>query len=147
MKELLHQVAKTRMAIETQRASIAHAEVLVAEITEAKWLAIYQEGLRELHDRLVKEEATIRVAALDHYTATGETRPTRGVQIKLYGTVAYDPAYALDYAKREAPMFLSLDTKSWERAVKAMPAPPDFVTIGQEPRVTLATDLSEYLED
>jgi hypothetical protein len=101
---------------------------------------------REYRDKVQALEAEVRDAAMADYVETGTPAPFPGVQIKHYTTITYPLATALDYCKREAPMFLTVDTKAWERAVKAMPVPPSFVGIEKEPRATIATDLSAFLE-
>ena len=81
------------------------------------------------------DEATERVreSALREFAESGDKKPAKGVQVKLFSKLVYDAAQALDYAKANLPAALKLDTKKFEAAAKALDLP--FVATEEEPRV------------
>lgn len=110
--------------------------------TENVALVEYVVRLRAEVDE-AEREAKALIAS--HYEATKETRPVAGAEVKLFSTMSYDDAVALAWA-RETKMALvpeSLDRKNFEKIAKATPLP--FVTYGQEPRVTIASQLNAAL--
>ena len=90
---------------------------------------------------LVAEEM-LRRAAVAHYAATSDKRPTPGVQIKVFETLEYPPDLALDWAI-EHKVGLALDKKSFERHVNAESRLPEWVTRQEQPRVQIDADLSK----
>lgn len=84
-------------------------------------------------------EAELRQAARSAYEMTGERKAEPGAEVKLFDVTRYDDAEALEWAKGSG-MCLTLDKKAFEKVAKATALP--FVTIEQEPRVSLASDLS-----
>lgn len=88
-------------------------------------------------------EKALRVSALAQYSEDGNKKPHPAVGIVLCTTLDYDQADALEYARQHLPKALKLNKRVFEKAAKAIE--PNFVTIGQEPRVRIASDLSLYL--
>jgi hypothetical protein len=95
-------------------------------------------------------EATLRASVLAHYEQTEETRPTAGVQVKLYTHLDYDPEKADKWTRERGLARIperiipeTLDRKAFEKIAKATPI--DFVVNRQEPKVTIATDLEKAL--
>lgn len=90
-------------------------------------------------------EAGLRALALAHHARTGETKPTAGVEVKLYATLRYDPQTALAWAKQTNLALVpeSLDARAFEKVAKATPLP--FVTTEHAARAQIATDLSKIL--
>ena len=81
------------------------------------------------------DEATERVreSTLCQFAESGEKKPAKGVQVKLFSKLVYDAGQALDYAKANLPAALKLDTKKFEAAAKVLDLP--FVATEEEPRV------------
>lgn len=88
-------------------------------------------------------EDNLRNIALAQYETDGDKQPHPAIGIAIYTILDYDEGQALDYARLHLPKALRLDKRVFEKAAKAIE--PDFVTIGQEPRVRIASDLSQYL--
>jgi hypothetical protein len=93
-------------------------------------------------------ERDARALALALYAVTGEKSVAPGVEIKVGKEYVYGPADALAWA-RETKMCLlpeSLDEKAFKKIAAATPLP--FVTIREEPKAFLATQLNaaEYAE-
>lgn len=105
------------------------------------------EEIALLKAEIVQAEISIKNAAVAHYRATGEVKPTAGVAVKLFDTLCYDPKDA-DAWTREVKLARipeSLDVKSFEKIAKSADLP--FVTFVPEPRATIATDLPKVLAE
>jgi hypothetical protein len=105
-----------------------------------------QKQLLEIKD---KAESILRERAVDFYNETKNKLPAPGVEVKLYQVLNYEEPKALEWAKQSG-IALKLDTKAFEKVVKAMDfasGRPDFVEIKEEARCTIATDLAKVLNN
>jgi hypothetical protein len=59
--------------------------------------------------------------------------------------VAYDRSAALEWCKREASAFLTVDWGAFEDYVTKSKTPPSIVTFEEAPQATIATDLRKAL--
>lgn len=89
------------------------------------------------------EEDKLRELTLQVYALTGNKQPAEGVSVKIFETLDYDPKTALKWAMSHQ-IALSLDKKSFEGFAKATPL--DFVTVSEEPRAQIATNLGDYIK-
>ena len=87
-------------------------------------------------------ENRVRLMALADYAATGNKSPHPAIVIKMYAVLYYASLDAHAYACQHLPKALKLDVKAFEKVAKV--ANLDFVTISEEPRATIARDLSAY---
>jgi len=89
----------------------------------------------------------IRELALESYGKDGNKNPHNAVAIKIITGLGIDTVKAIEYAKRELPQALTLDTRVFTKIVKALPDEkvPDCVTITKSPRAEIARDLSAFL--
>lgn len=83
------------------------------------------------------------------YGESQNKKPVSGVGIRVSQVYNYDQGKAKDYCLAELPEALKLDTKTFEMYVKGVQEvkPLDFVTVEEKVTPTIASDLSEYLED
>lgn len=123
---------------------IAELEAELAATSLGKRLAHCRELLEVACADKADAKARVHAVALASYEATGNKQPHPAVKVILYTILDYDLADALEYARQHLPKALKLDKRTFERAAKAIE--PDFVTIGQEPRTRIASDLSSYLD-
>ena len=130
------QIARDR--IESLERSIAATPMAQLLIRERQALADALEDARAL-------DAQVREMALNEHVFTGDKRPHPATTIKLYTVLQYDQGQALDYCRGHLPQALvvTLNAKVFEPVAKA--AGLDFVSIRQEPRATIARDLSAWL--
>ena len=96
------------------------------------------------HKRALDIEGNLREWALAAYRANGNKTPLKGVTIKVFKRLIYDAAQAEAWCRQNAPTLFKWDVKGFEKAAEKLPGAP--ITIEDDPRVTLASDLSEYLE-
>ena len=74
--------------------------------------------------------------------ATGDKKGIAGTEVKVFTKLDYKAEDAMAWAK-ESGLCLTLDAKAFEKVAKATPLP--FVTERAEPKVTIATDLTQFL--
>ena len=98
-------------------------------------------------EELDAAERVVRALALTHYEATQDLRPTPGVSVKVYETLAiHDAVTALAWARMSGIGLVpeTVDARALLKVAKVTRLP--FVTYGAEPRVQIATDLEKALE-
>ena len=122
------------------RAMLAEQEALVAtckaDLEQTPEFIRLQATTAELKDVKEWEEESadaVREMAFSLFNSTGEKKPHRHVQIKMFSKLVYDATQALEYALANLPAALKLDTKKFEAAAKALGLP--FVTTEEEPKV------------
>lgn len=126
LADVTAQVKAARAAFDTE-----HAELLASQ--------------KVLAAQAAAEEANVKALTLVAYQGTDEKKPAAGVEVKLFDTMEYAPADGFAWAKSTGLALVpeSLDVRAFEKIAKATPLP--FVTYGQEPRVTIASDLDKAL--
>ena len=87
-------------------------------------------------------EAAVRVMALDAYKQTGDKHPHDAVQIRVYTRLDYDQEMAFRYCTEHLTTALKMNARKFEKVAKA--AELDFVDFIEDPRPTVARDLSAY---
>jgi len=112
-----------------------------------QWLDTNLELMGQLaiaENQVAEQETLLRELTVRAYNETGSKQPAPGVSVKLFQILDYDPKEALKWAMSHQ-VSLSLDKKSFESLAKATPI--ECVTISEEPRAQIATDLSKVLEE
>ena len=89
-------------------------------------------------------EAKLRELTLQAYAETGNKAPAEGVSIKIFEVLNYDTEEAKKWAL-EHRVALKLDTATFEKIAKV--DQPSFVTISEEPRAQIATNLATNLDE
>lgn len=145
MKDAVKQLAQTRQTQALHGELLAQREVRLHATPEWKQWELASQGLRIAKANVADAEAAVRERAVGIYAKTGDKAPHGAVKIKIYTVLDYGPADALDYAREHLPQALKLVKRTFEQAAKVLEL--DFVTITQEPRATIARDLSEYLPE
>ncbi|KKK49053.1 hypothetical protein LCGC14_3138980, partial [marine sediment metagenome] len=124
-----------------------------------QWLAdSAQKFLIELgrkEEDLAHAETALRDAALGEYEASrepdgtgGNKHPIPGTEIKVGVVLVYEaePALAWALEHKQAVRPASLVAKEFENIVRAMAEAPDFVTMKEEAKANLASDMAKCLE-
>jgi len=143
MKNAVARLAYTRNIEAEYKDEVAAAEAELKESGTWRYLEQRREYLKTAKADVTDAEASVRRAAVETFRKTGNTKPHPAVKVKIYVLLDYEPADALDYAREHLPAALKLDKRTFERAAKVVVM--DFVATRQEPRATIARDLSEYL--
>jgi ABC-type transporter Mla subunit MlaD len=147
LDDLVRQLHAKRQELARAKDDIQSTEVSIAASDLGRALEAAKERAGVAKSDLDELDAKLRQVALDVYQRTQDAKPfgDRRVQIKQYTTVDYDPDTALDYARQHLRAAVKLDKRKFDRLSKDLEL--DFVTIEQEPRATIARDLSQFLED
>lgn len=102
--------------------------------------------LRDVELRREAAESALRALALAHHKATGETKPTAGVEITTRNVLTIrDPAAALAWAKKSEMCLIpeSVDEDALKKVAKATPLPfVDYTTVSA---VRISSDLEKVL--
>lgn len=102
-----------------------------------------KDAQRQIDDQISSLENDIREVALSEF-AENQVKDLGGVQVKIFTIMEYDDQAATDYClSHNHASLLKLDKRKFEKVAKELQ--PDFVTIKEEPRAQIASDLSDYL--
>lgn len=137
-------LAELRHDVAIQQAQIARAQTELEATAEWKRLAKFKNTLKAYQDALTETEVNVRAVALAEYAANQDKHPHPAITIKVYEVLTYDAEQAKSYAiAHNLPKLLKLDAKVFEKAANGLGL--DFVTVTEEPRATIASDLSEWV--
>jgi len=143
LTDRMRALAVTRAEIAQRRAGLDELRTAVEATPEWRAYNATEEALRSLQDQEGQLYADCREAILAEYAETGNKKPAQGASIRMRKRYVYDHDETRDWLMRYAPTYLTVDKKRFEKAVPSLAGAP--VTIEQEPRATVARDLSEYL--
>ncbi len=104
-----------------------------------------REARDSIASKVVLIAGQIREVAISTFAETGNKAPYPGVGIREREVLEFDKTKAFDWAL-EHRLALSLDSKAFEKIMKANKVLPDFVALKVEPQATIATDLSPYIQ-
>ena len=140
MPRIETEIAPLLTAVRSGRKTVERAKVELAEkraqfeVENASLIALVA-GLTEQLDAYEKD---LRAVAVLEYTESGNRKPVVGVEVKLFSVYDYDAKEAEAWGW-EHRMALKFDKTAFEKIAKASPLP--FVTVREEPRTTIATQL------
>jgi hypothetical protein len=98
--------------------------------------------LANLKSNIATVEERLRQEALEYARDTGQTK-TQSFHVKTFKRLTYDPQTAINWCAASLPGALSLNKTQFEKVASS--GLLDFVTIEEEQRTTIASDLSSYL--
>ena len=116
--------------------------LLLSKVTWERENAILLNSFANSEENMRRAEEELRQEAVQAFLATGEKRPSPGVEVRLYDVLIYDSLKAFEWAL-EHKQALQLSKPVFEKIAKA--DKPEFVTITQEPRALIASDLEKAL--
>lgn len=147
LTESIQELAQARKNLQELRTIEDSLAIEVADLAiTQKWHAAADKR-REQEQYITELEWTVRNAALNAYVATGDKTPAGGVTIKIWKDVAYAVDAVTNWARSNMPMLLTLDKVRFEKAARSGLLSPDApVSIIDDPRAQIASDLSGYLE-
>lgn len=143
MEETLRALAEARHELSERQEE--QAVCLAALQATPEWVALDDAKVKTLDasNAVARHEDEVRQKALASYGVNGNKAPAKGVAIKIYKRLVYDAKEAEAWCRQNAPTLFKWDAKGFEKAADKLPGAP--VTAEEDPRVTIATDLSEYL--
>jgi len=131
-------------------------EKLAKERYQALWNEFQQqEHVREVVSIQTETMGTtaavleeLKLLAMEAYAADGNKDIHPAVRIKMYKIYDYADSDAIEWCKANLPIVFTFDAKKFVDYLKiCTPTDVPFVRFLEEPRPSIATDLSEYLED
>lgn len=150
LSELVTCLATARQAERITKGEIADLEAEIAATPAGQRLARERRALADARFDVQDLEDQVREAALNEHRKTGDKRPHAATTIKAFVVLSYPYDQALTYCREHLPQAVvtTLDHKTFEAVVTGLVKAGsglDFVTIGQDPRATIARDLGAYL--
>lgn len=107
-------------------------------------LELAQKYLSTARIDVADAEAKLEKAVSDQYKVDGNKKPHPALMVKIYTVLEYDPGVALDYCRQHLPNAVKLDKAQFEKVAKV--AGLHFVEAKDDPRLTIARDLSQWIE-
>lgn len=147
LDRLVRDLHEARQELARAKDDVTSIEVSIAASPVGWALEAARERADIAKSDLEEIDTKLREVALDVYQQTQDAKPlgSRVVQIKLYTTVDYDDADALEHARLHLPTCVKLDARKFKKLAPDLGL--DFVTVGKEPRATVARDLSQFLKE
>lgn len=145
MDHLIARLARARQIEAEYRSEVEELEAELAGTPAGRRLAeIKGKFLPTACADVGDAEEAVRTAALDLYESNGHHKQVHpAVTVKVFTHLEYDPEDAIRYAREHLPQALKLDRSAFEKAARVLE--PKFVTVLEEPRATVARDLSAYV--
>lgn len=143
MEELLEQLKQARQAEQKAQELVeAWAKRLFAT-SEYEQLQNAKFQLEQAKEFTVSIDDAVRQCAIDIYKLSNDKHPHDKISIVINRTLHYQESDAFDWAGRNAPTMLKLDTKKFEKHARAVleTMPLDFVKVEEVPSVRIASEL------
>ena len=108
--------------------------------------AMEQRAKANLDSSAALEE--LKLLAMEAFATDGNKDIHPAVKIKIFKIYDYADSIAIEWCKANLPIVFTFDAKRFLDYLKiCLPTDVPFVRFLEEPRPSIATDLSEYLED
>lgn len=140
---MLFELAKLRVLQNEAHQNVAEVDERIKCLPEIIEREAKQLTEKSILEQIAGLEKDLREVALEEY-AINKHKDLGGVQIKIFTSLEYDENIAVNYClEHKHNTLLKLDKRGFEKVAKELK--PEFVTVKEEPRAQIATDLSEYL--
>lgn len=136
-------LARAREDVIILQSRIDRMEAALAATPEAQLLAETREEMANRKADCREHEVAARDIGLKLYEASGDRKPHAALTIKMFKVLDYDAENALAYCREHLPQALKLDRREFEKVAKTVNIP--IVTMGLEPRMTIARNLDKWL--
>ena len=144
MEQAVRDLARARAEVASASQKVKEIEKEIAESDAGSRLHVAKMMRDDAKNVEILRYDLVRTVGLDVYNHTGEKSPHPAVKVGIHHPLFYAEEEALAYCHKSLPAALKLDKKVFEKAAEAIK--PAFVTFGEEPRVRVSRDLSEWLE-
>ena len=143
VKNMIIAVAQARAIAEIAKTKLGELSDKVQATPEFQAENAQSQVLLQAVNAMRSLEDDLRRSVEEAYRATGDKNPASSVSVKLYKHINYDTEAAISWAIQYAPtMVVTSLSKSFDKVAVELGAP---VTVTYEPRVQIATDLSEWV--
>lgn len=145
LTEQVAELARLRQERETLLAELETAEAKLNTAPEMAAVREAQAKLNEKNAEVTGAENTVRLFALGAWEESGYKKPAPGVSVRVFTKIKYDAGQAMQWCRANAPIMIkeTLDKANFEKVAPSLSGAP--VTIEQEPRIYIDSDLSGYL--
>ncbi|KKM76458.1 hypothetical protein LCGC14_1379990 [marine sediment metagenome] len=144
MNEELRELAKLRNLVDLTKVTIEAQQDVVNLLPAQQKLVELQKKLGTHQAEVKTKENAYREECVKQYEKDG-TKVFAGGKIKMFDKITYDDDDAKAYAiEKGLPNLLNLNANNVKGYIKSA-APEEFGKIVKEPRLSLASDLSDFL--
>ena len=132
------------------RRSAAHLQMLQREeldrVRQSEYYRELEEELADVNRVIAELEREARECGLAVFIQTGDKHPHPAITVKTITRIDYDLNEATVWARQNLPEAIHLDTRFFEKHVKAVQAthPVPCAKIIFEPQAQIASDLSKW---
>ncbi len=144
MEEQLKKLADLRRCISIQEELFDAAKRELESTDSFARYSLYKEGLTEIREKEQELMNDIKKDALLSYILTDKKPEARGLSLRIIHELKYDIAQVTEWCKENAKILFIMDVKAFEKMAKNVDVPG--VERVDRPTITIAQDLSEYLE-
>ncbi len=141
----LRELAEARKRLNYAKSYEEGQEQILRETQEWQFWQSAIATRRDTESEIATLEGNVRAHACELYYDY-EQKPPPGVTIKTFTVVEYDRDEAERWARAHFPAVLVLDPRRFEKAVKDKLADGAPVTVVNDVRAQISSDLSAYLE-
>ena len=142
LQEAIEELARVRLIREARTQKVKELEDHAKTTPIGQAIAQAHGDLAVVRDMVNLQEEFVREAALTEYARTGDVRPGPGILIKRFESLEYEPGKAKAWCIQNYPNSLRYDARMFEKAARVFK--PEFVSIVETMRPTIARDLSTY---
>jgi len=145
LTDALRELAEARRQHEIAKERVGEHLLRVQAMTTYQEMLVAQDSERNLAQAILNADAKVRALALAEHALSGDTKPAEGVQVKLFGKVVYEPQDVWSWCIVNAPKYLVLDAKAFEKAASVLRDLGARVELTKEARAQIATNLDVWL--
>lgn len=143
--DLIKELAQTRRLVDELKQK---RDALLEKVTKSTEYTDIENALEEAGEHMVEIDVAIRKEALATYDLTQNKKPGHGIEIKIFSVATIlDRDRAREWCMGNFTPALKLDESIFKRAAIDGTIPASLVTVSEEPRAQIASDLSEFLPD
>ena len=143
MTEALRNQIQAVIQARKKHADLASQRLAAQEMWELAHTELL-DAFRESLDQKLEAEQALKDMALTTFRLTGEKKPAPGVEVKMFKVLDYIPWDAFNWAVKHS-LALQLNIAEFEKIAKVNT--PDFVTITEKPKATIAQDLEKTVNE
>jgi len=144
-KSMLRNLAVIREEIASTKTDVKHAQANLEASVEWEILQTSKDHLKELETEALELMVSIKKEALEEYRLTNEKPSVDGLALRINHLLRYDLGKVTEWCKENAKALFKLDIGEFEKLAKTISVPG--VEIVDEPTITIAQDLSFYLDE
>lgn len=141
LAELVSVLREDRRAIERAKEQLMATQEALQAIPEYQAYGRALEALQQARFAAERDEQAVRDEAEALYRQNGEKHPHPSIGIRVSRIPRYDPQAVYTWLLSNAPTYLTVDTKRFEKAADGLPGAP--VTWAEKVTATIATDLNK----